>query len=66
MRQKIPLAQRIALKLREIPALWRAKKQENVYIPTKKDILKQEKQFEKQAKSMKKIILRKKKKKQNF
>jgi len=61
MRQKIPLTQRIALKLREIPALWRARKQEKTHIPTKKEILKEEKQFEKQGKTMRKIILRKKK-----
>lgn len=61
MRQKIPLGQRIRLRLREIPALWRAKKQEKVHIPTKKDIIKEKKQFEKEGKAMRKIILRKKK-----
>ncbi|MFA6887925.1 MAG: hypothetical protein WC254_00330 [Candidatus Woesearchaeota archaeon] len=61
MRVKIPLSQRIALKLREIPALWRAKKQEKIQIPTKKQAIKEEKQFEKEVKLMKKIILQKRK-----
>ena len=59
---KLPFTQKIKLKLKEIPALLRAKIQERKHIPTLKEIQAEEKLFEKEALSMKKFILKKKKK----
>ena len=60
MRHKIPLQQKIVLKLREIPALWKAKKEEKKHLPTTKELLKEEKQFERNGKLMRRLIMKKK------
>ncbi len=62
VRTKLPLYTRIRFKLREIVALRRAKKEEKKHLPTTKDILKGQQKFEQEAQTMKKMILKKKKK----
>lgn len=62
-KDRIPLQQKIKLKLREIPALLRAKIQERKHIPTLQELKEEEKLFEKEALSMKPFILKKRKKK---
>ena len=44
-------------KLKKWFALQRAKKEEKVHLPTKEEVLKEERQFEKEALSMKPLIL---------
>ncbi|MBI5002543.1 hypothetical protein HZC31_04100 [Candidatus Woesearchaeota archaeon] len=61
-KNKLKLRQRIKIKAREVPALLRAKKEEKKHIPTFEELRNETKEFEKEALSLSKIILRKPKK----
>lgn len=61
-RTKLPFKKKIKIKLKELPALLRAKKEEKKHIPTDKEIVQEQHEFEKYALSMKKLILKGKRK----
>lgn len=60
-RNKLKLRQKLKIKAKEIPALLRAKREEKTHIPTASELQKETKEFEKEALSLKKFILRTKK-----
>lgn len=60
-RTKLPLKKRIKIKLKKIPALLRAKKEEKKHLVSDKELYSEQKIFEKEAESMKKFILKKRK-----
>ena len=62
-RSKLKLRQKLKIKVKEIPALLRAKKEEKKHIPTDKELSQEQHLFEKYALSMKKFIMRGSKKK---
>ncbi len=57
-KDKLSIPYKIRIKLKEIPALFRATKEEKKHIPTFSEIQKEQKGFEKEALSMRKFILR--------
>ena len=61
-RNKLKLRQKVKIRARELPALLRAKKEEKKHIPTFEELRNETKEFEKEALSLSKIILRKPKK----
>lgn len=59
---KLKLREKIKIKAREIPALLRAKKEEKKHIPTFEELKKETTEFEKEALSLNKFILKESKK----
>ncbi len=60
---KLPFKKKVKIKLKELPALFRARKEEKKHLLSDKELLSEQHSFEKYAMSMKKFILRPKKKK---
>lgn len=58
---RLPFKKRIKVKLKEIPALLRAKKEEKKHLVSDKELSSEQNLFEKYALSMKRFILKKKK-----
>lgn len=61
-KDKLSLYKKIRIRLREIPALVHAKKEEQVHVPTFSELKKETQEFEKEGFSLKSLILRKGKK----
>ncbi len=56
---KLKLREKFKIKAKEIPALLRAKKEEKKHIPSDKELMKEQHEFEKEALSLKRFILKK-------
>lgn len=61
-KDKLSLYKKIRIRLREIPALLHAKKEEEVHVPTFSELKKETREFEEEGYSLKPLILRKRKK----
>lgn len=61
-KNKLKLRQKLKIKARELPALLRAKKEEKKHIPTFEELKKETTEFEKEALSLNKFIIKKSKK----
>lgn len=62
-RNKLKLRQKLKIKVKEIPALLRAKREEKIHVPTFSELKKETHEFEKEGYSLKRVILTNKKKK---
>ncbi|MEK6867559.1 MAG: hypothetical protein AABX98_01935 [Nanoarchaeota archaeon] len=59
--KKLKLRQKLKIKVKEIPALLRAKREEKKHLVSDKELSQEQHEFEKYALSMKKFILKRKK-----
>ena len=62
-KNKLKFRQKVKIKAREFPALLRAKREEKKHIPTFEELRKETNDFEKEAISLRKIILQQPKRK---
>ena len=62
-KNKLKFRQKVKIKTREFPALLRAKREEKKHIPTFEELRKETNDFEKEAISLRKIILQQPKRK---
>ncbi len=61
-KNKLKLRQKVKIKVKRIPALLRAKKEEKKHIPTFEELKRETKEFEKEALSLNKFIIKQSKK----